>query len=293
MSKYRLIFVLLSIAIFTGFLFAGHLDKFFDIQKFKGEHKIISSETLQKTSGWVSVEGVVYNLGTSAPAKKFVTLSEIDSKLLSNDKIVGFLGVTISELSKYNGKNAPIMVAVNGIVYDLSASKSWAGGTHKNQHVAGQDLTYDILKLSPHGISKIKSFPSYGVLVFTPDELIKYDGKQQKKIYVSVYGIVYDATQSRKFTGGEHYGHDMGVDLTSEILSLQGHVNLLSKLYPIGLYVFNEKTISKFNGKEDKPFVIVKDLVYDVSKNAQGIKAGTIYDGQPRKEWLLVGFKMN
>ncbi|MFN3328423.1 MAG: cytochrome B5, partial [Fervidobacterium pennivorans] len=79
MSKYRLIFVLLSIAIFTGFLFAGHLDKFFDIQKFKGEYKIISSETLQKTSGWVSVEGVVYNLGTSAPAKKFVTLSEVDS----------------------------------------------------------------------------------------------------------------------------------------------------------------------------------------------------------------------
>ncbi|MFN4200586.1 MAG: cytochrome b5 domain-containing protein [Fervidobacterium gondwanense] len=151
-------------------------------------------------------------------------------------------------------------------------------------------MTYDILKLSPHGISKIKSFPSYGVLVFTPDEMLKFDGKNQKKIYVSVYGIVYDATYSRKFSGGEHYGHDMGVDLTNEILSLQGHVNLLSKLYAIGLYVFDEKSIAKFDGKNNKPFVIADDKVYDISKNSDGVKAGSMLTGTPRKEWLVVGY---
>ncbi|AMW32600.1 Predicted heme/steroid binding protein [Fervidobacterium changbaicum] len=293
MRNSKLTAVLFLLIASASILLAGHLDSYFNIQKFKGEYKIISSETLQKASGWVSVEGVVYNLGTSAPAKKQVKLSEIDAKQLSNDKIVGLLGITISELSKYNGKNAPTMVAVSGIVYDLSSSKSWSGGNHKNQHVAGQDLTYDILKLSPHGISRIKSFPSYGVLVFTPDELIKYNGKKDKKIYVSVFGIVYDATYSKRFSNGEHYGHDMGVDLTSEILSLQGHVSLLNKLYAIGLYVFNEKSISKFNGKDNKPFVIVKELVYDISRNSQGIQSGSVFDGQPRQEWLLVGFKLN
>ncbi|WP_448377000.1 cytochrome b5 domain-containing protein [Fervidobacterium sp.] len=289
----RKVFLVLTLVVYIGILFGGHLDSIFNIAKFGGEYRIISSETLSKANGWVSVEGVVYNLSSAAPTKKHLKLGEVDSKLLTKDKIVGFLGVPISELNKYNGKNAPTMVAVNGIVYDLSSSRPWSGGNHKNQHTAGQDLTYDILKLSPHGISKIKSFPSYGVLVFTPDELIRYDGKQQKKIYTSVNGIIYDATYSKKFSGGEHYGHDMGVDLTSEILSLQGHINLLSKLYAIGLYVLNEKSITKFDGKNDKPFVIVKDLVYDISKNSQGVKAGTVFTGEPRKEWLVVGFVLN
>ncbi|MGQ9855374.1 MAG: cytochrome b5 domain-containing protein [Fervidobacterium sp.] len=287
MSRFLTTAVILFVMMMT--VFAGHLDSIFNISNFSGQYKIISPQILEKTSGWVSVEGVVYNLGSSA-VKKHVKLSEIDSKLLTKDKIVGLLGITHSELSKYNGKNAPVMVSVGGIIYDLSNSKSWSGGNHKNQHTAGQDLTYDILKLSPHGISKIKSFPSYGVLVFTPDEMLKFDGKKQKKIYVSVYGIVYDATYSRKFSGGEHYGHDMGVDLTTEILSLQGHVNLLSKLYAIGLYVFDEKIIVKFDGKNNKPFVIVDDKVYDISKNSEGVKAGSVFTGTPRKEWLVVGY---
>lgn len=245
-------------------------------------------------SGWVSVEGVVYNLGNTN-LKKHLKLSEVDSKLLTKDKIVGFFGVTYSDLSKMNGKNAPTMVAVNGIVYDLSSSRSWVNGSHKNQHVAGQDLTYDILKLSPHGISKIKNFPTYGVLVFTPDELSRFDGKKEKKIYTSVYGIVYDATYSRRFSGGEHYGHAMGVDLTREILSLKDHDKLLVKLYQIGLLVFDEKSIQKFDGKNNKPFVIVQKKVYDISPNAQGVEPGKVFTGETRnirKEWLLVGFML-
>lgn len=284
---------IVSMFVFTLVVLAysGHLDSFFQITKYTGDYPIISPTTLEKTAGWVSVEGVVYNLG-NVNLKKYVTFSEVDSKLLTKDKIVGFLGICCSELTKMSGKNAPIMVAVNGIVYDLSASKSWAGGLHKNQHTAGQDLTYDILKLSPHGISKIRSFPTYGVLVFSPDELVKYDGKNAKRIYVSVYGIVYDATYSKKFTGGEHYGHPMGVDLTSEILSLQGHAQLLSKIFPIGLFVFDDKSIAKFNGKDGKPFVFVGDRVYDISKNSQGVQPGKVFTGDIRKEWLLVGFRL-
>ncbi|MFN4223813.1 MAG: cytochrome b5 domain-containing protein [Fervidobacterium nodosum] len=289
-KKFLKVFIFFIFALSVS-VYAGYLDSIFQIDKFSGEYQIISTTTLEKTPGWFSVEGVVYNLGNTN-LKKHLKLSEVDSKLLTKDKIVGLLGVTYDELSKMNGKNAPTMVSVNGIVYDLSSSKSWANGNHKNQHTAGQDLTYDILKLSPHGISKIKSFPSYGVLVFTPDQLAKFDGKVNKKIYVSVYGIVYDATYSRKFSGGEHYGHDMGVDLTSEILSLQGHVNLLGKLYKIGLFVLNESMISKFDGKNAKPFVIFGNKVYDISKNPQNVQAGKVYSETPRKEWLIVGYNI-
>ncbi|MFN3692091.1 MAG: cytochrome b5 domain-containing protein [Fervidobacterium sp.] len=278
-----------SIVTFVN-VFGGYLDSFFNIGKFSGEYRIISPATLEKTAGLVSVEGVIYNLGNTSP-KKHVKLSEVDSKLLTRDKVVGLLGITYSELSKMNGKSGSVMVAVNGIVYDLTASKSWTNGQHKNQHTAGQDLTYDILKLSPHGIGKIKNMPSYGVLVFKPEELSNFDGKKQKKIYVSVYGIIYDATYSKKFRGGEHYGHDMGVDLTKEILSLKGHEQLLTKLYQIGLLVFDESNINMFDGKNNKPFVIVKNKVYDISTNAQGINPGGFFSGEPRNEWLLVGFK--
>lgn len=291
MARKHKFVVLVIVFVFSVFAYSGHLDSLFQIAKYTGEYPIISTTTLEKTSGWISVEGVVYNLG-NVNLKKHLGLSEVDSKLLTKDRIVGFLGICCSELTKMNGKNAPIMVAVNGIVYDLSASKSWTGGLHKNQHAAGQDLTYDILKLSPHGISKIKSFPSYGVLVFSPEELLKFDGKNQKRIYTSVYGIVYDATYSKRFAGGEHYGHPMGVDLTSEILSLQGHAQLLSKIFPIGLFVFDDKGISKFNGKDGKPFVFVGDKVYDISKNSQGVQPGKTFTGEIRKEWLLVGFRL-
>ncbi|MCX7653916.1 MAG: cytochrome B5 [Fervidobacterium sp.] len=288
-GKLRLFVLICAIAFYT-LLYSGHLDSFFQLGKYSGEYPLISTATLERTSGWISVEGVVYNLG-NVNLKKHVNLSEVDSKLLTKDKVVGFLCVTFSELSKMNGKNAPVMVSVNGIVYNLSNSRSWANGMHKNQHVAGQDLTYDILKLSPHGVSRIRSFPSYGVLVFSPDELIKFDGKSTKKIYLSVYGVVYDATYSKKFAGGEHYGHPMGVDLTKEILSLEGHVQLLNKLFPIGLLVFDEKNVSKFDGKDNKPFVSVGDKVYDISRNSQGVQPGKVFVGEVRKEWLLVGYR--
>ncbi len=289
MSRKFLTVFIFSIFVLSLSVYAGYLDSFFQIDKFSGEYQIISTTTLEKTFGWVSVEGVVYNLGNTT-FKKHLKLSEVDSKLLTKDKIVGLLGITYDELSKMNGKNALTMVSVNGIVYDLSSSKSWANGNHKNQHTAGQDLTYDILKLSPHGISKIKSFPSYGVLIFSPGQLARFNGKDNKKIYFSVYGIVYDATYSKKFFGGEHYGHDMGVDLTSEILSLRGHVDLLKKIYKIGILGFDESTISKFDGKNAKPFIIVNDKVYDISKNPQNIQAGKVYSIVPRKEWLIVGY---
>ena len=48
---------------------------------------------------------------------------------------------TIAELTKYDGKNGnPAYVAVDGIVYDVSLSPAWGGGTHFGLY-SGKDLT--------------------------------------------------------------------------------------------------------------------------------------------------------
>lgn len=75
---------------------------------------------------------------------------------------------TKEELSKYNGKNGmPVYVAVDGIVYDVTKSKYWKTGRHKNMHDAGLDLTYEIKNLAPkfHKGGKIlEKFPKVGIL---------------------------------------------------------------------------------------------------------------------------------
>lgn len=59
---------------------------------------------------------------------------------------------TLEELSKYDGKNGnPAYIAANNIVYDVSNSKDFVNGTHKQcpQCVAGTDVTA-IINKSPH-----------------------------------------------------------------------------------------------------------------------------------------------
>lgn len=75
---------------------------------------------------------------------------------------------TVEELKKYNGKDGmPVYVAVDGIVYDVTKSKYWKTGRHKNLHDAGNDLTYEIKNQAPkfHKKGKIlEKFPRVGVL---------------------------------------------------------------------------------------------------------------------------------
>lgn len=69
-------------------------------------------------------------------------------------------------LAKSDGReNRPAFVAVNGKVYDVSASKRWTGGNHMKRHQAGIDLSTDILS-APHGLDVLDRFQSIGV--YTP-----------------------------------------------------------------------------------------------------------------------------
>ncbi len=269
----------------------------FNISNYKGDLPILSVTTVERTRDYYSVEGVVYNIQGANLSKKFLARNEVDSRLLTNERIVGYLGLTMTELRRFNGKDGPAMVGVNGLVFDVSRSSSWRTGNHKNQHNAGDELTHDIVRLSPHGVGRlVNNFRPYAILVFTPQELAQFTGRNKTKIYTAVNGIVYDVTNSREFANGVHRGHPAGVDLTREIYQLPNHINLLNRqnIYRIGLLVLRSTDVSAFDGKNNtKPYVIIENSVYDISSKAN-IDAGKDYGKEQKADssWHLVGFKL-
>lgn len=71
---------------------------------------------------------------------------------------------TLAELAQYNGQNGnPSYVAVNGIVYDVSALQQWKNGTHQG-YLAGVDLTKDF-QSAPHGTDVLLQAKEVGILV--------------------------------------------------------------------------------------------------------------------------------
>jgi predicted heme/steroid binding protein len=71
------------------------------------------------------------------------------------------LTLTLEELKAFNGENGqPAYVAVDGIVYDVSAIGKWKNGVHQGKYHAGNDLSEEIKK-SPHG----KGFLDQAVIV--------------------------------------------------------------------------------------------------------------------------------
>ena len=55
-----------------------------------------------------------------------------------------------------------LLVAVEGKVYDVSASKRWVRGEHMKRHRAGTDLTNDI-KAAPHGLEVLERVEAVGL----------------------------------------------------------------------------------------------------------------------------------
>lgn len=59
--------------------------------------------------------------------------------------------------------------------------------------------------------------------VMTMEELAENDGRDGANAYVLVEGIVYDVTDSPRWTDGNHNGNQAGQDLTEEILGDSPH----------------------------------------------------------------------
>jgi len=72
--------------------------------------------------------------------------------------------MTPEQLKQCDGRDGrPAYIAVNGTIYDVSASTRWQGGNHEGAHQAGADLTEE-LKQAPHVRSVIERFPVVGRL---------------------------------------------------------------------------------------------------------------------------------
>lgn len=72
--------------------------------------------------------------------------------------------MTRTELAAFDGgENRPAYVAVNGKIYDVSASPRWQDGLHPPDHRAGQDLTEELAG-APHVRAVIERFPVVGTL---------------------------------------------------------------------------------------------------------------------------------
>ena len=66
----------------------------------------------------------------------------------------------------YNGKEGqPAYVAVDGVVYDVTNVEAWKDGEHKLGLTAGNELTEEITKQSPHGLKVLEGLPIVGELV--------------------------------------------------------------------------------------------------------------------------------
>ncbi|GAB6189034.1 hypothetical protein JCM30566_07730 [Marinitoga arctica] len=282
-----------------------------NIKDYGTRYKIIPYKELIKNNGkngndsFIAVSGFVYDVTYSKPWEngyhegnyagseltfEMLRLSPHGVSKLNNIDQLGILSFTINDLIEFNGRNgSKAYVAVDGIVYDVSHSKLWKDGEHKGRHEAGNELTYEIRELSPHGIKKLDNVFPIGILTLTMEELKKFNGKNGNKAYVAVDGMVYDVSNSKLWKDGEHKGrHEAGNELTYEIRELSPHgVKKLDNVFMIGYLVLDENELRTFNGKNgNKAYVSYKDIVYDVTKakkwkngeHKNGIKAGMILD---------------
>lgn len=98
-------------------------------------------------------------------AAGFLILAACSSKTPETPTVTG-LELTIEELAEFDGKDgARAYIAVDGVVYDVTDVREWAGGSHWGKFTAGLDLTTEIKTLSPHGVSKLSGVPVVGKIV--------------------------------------------------------------------------------------------------------------------------------
>ncbi len=102
---------------------------------------------------------------TVAPAATTDAAATTSADTATGSAENGTLELTLAELAKYNGKDGqPAYVAVDGVIYDVSAYPKWKNGNH-NGYSAGNDLTDIIKNKSPHGVAKLKGVPVVGKLI--------------------------------------------------------------------------------------------------------------------------------
>lgn len=101
--------------------------------------------------------------------------------------------MTKEELALFDGQQGrKAYVAVNGKVFDVTASPYWQEGNHQNAHRAGTDLSADLLS-APHVRSVIERFPVVAALTEVPQEETKGAASKAGIIFVAllVAGLLF------------------------------------------------------------------------------------------------------
>ena len=71
---------------------------------------------------------------------------------------------TTAELATFDGKDGrKAYIAVDGVVYDVTAIAVWGSKLHAGKFQAGKDYTAEI-KSAPHGVEKLLTAVKVGVL---------------------------------------------------------------------------------------------------------------------------------
>lgn len=144
---------------------------------------------------------------------------------------------TDEDLAVYNGKEGKQQyIAVDGVVYDVTAVPAWSKGMHKGGK-AGSDISDKITK-APHGKDVLEKRDVKGFLVksFTLKDLKQYGAGSDKGYYAAIDGLVYDLTDVSVWKGGKHFkGIRSGKDLSSAILKSPHGKNVLKKLDVVGI----------------------------------------------------------
>ncbi len=71
---------------------------------------------------------------------------------------------TLEQLKQFDGRaGKTAYLAIKGKVYDVSHSELWLDGDHQDIHLAGNDLTGEIVN-APHGEEVLTRFPVVGEL---------------------------------------------------------------------------------------------------------------------------------
>ncbi len=278
-----------------------------DMKEFQAVQPMYTISALSRFNGrsgspaYVSVEGAIYDFsqlrrwtgGNHMSQHSAGTELTYELKSLSphrEGKIagiepVGVLVITLEELKKFDGKSGRKgYVAAWGKVYDVSRLGRWRNGSHQGgMHLAGEELTSELTKDSPHGVRKIEGVDAVAILGVTIDELKTMNGNGGKKAYVAVEGRVYDVSGLASWKGGNHQGglHMAGNELTVEILRDSPHgAASLDKAYLIGILVFTPEQLKRYDGVADnRKLVSYEGVVYDVFDidwtAGYGIEVGT------------------
>ncbi|SSC13920.1 protein of unknown function [Mesotoga infera] len=278
-----------------------------DMKEFQAVQPMYTISALSRFNGrsgspaYVSVEGAIYDFSQlrrwtggnhmsqhSAGTEltyELKSLSPHREGKIADIEPVGVLVITLEELKKFDGKSGRKgYVAAWGKVYDFSRLGRWRNGSHQGGiHLAGEELTSELTKDSPHGVRKIEGVDAVAIFGMTIDELKTMNGNGGKKTYVAVEGRVYDVSALASWKGGNHQCglHMAGNELTVEILHDSPHgAASLDKAYLIGILVFTLEQLKRYDGVADnRKLVSYEGVVYDVADidwtAGYGIEVGT------------------